>query len=564
MKKPMKRTTATITGHYALYCRCSTDEQADGEFTTLDAQKAITTRHVLSLGGTVAGCYNDAGKTGTNLNRSGWKALLADAQAGLFDGVCITYMSRLGRGDAVTIAEYLLQEAGVEVVSVHEQYADDEASYVKKVVDRMVDGMYIMQVRKHTTSKMQEMFAQGFVCGHVPFGYAKEAVGEPVRGKDGKIKEPPQRAVRHEEYAAIVQHAFALYLETGTAATVCDFLRAATGRKWSISDTTRLLADERYTGVALFGQWRKEDAHPAIVERETWQAAQTRVRATAARYTVRHDDDFTYYLHGRVFCPHCGCPFTQAAHKGRSKRIHYYVCRQANKRNGRGMTCPVVRVNAEHLHTTVLGCLRRASSHHTVMHNLIAESGGWGGAEEALKALRGQMGKQKQALEMRIGNYIKAIGEGRDSPALMAALDKAEAERAALIEQMADADNQIAAATVKRPLAGRVQEAWGRLLEVWDVLDESERAELLGAVVQRVEATDKESVMLDLLPFPTTTQTSHSQRFALTQQVGAGQELIVNHAFAPGHQFAFAPDFLSLPIAAFHGGLSRKKVPRAR
>ncbi len=40
----------------------------------------------------------------------------------------------------------------------------------------------------------------------------------------------------------------------------------------------------------------------------------------------------------------------------------------------------------------------------------------------------------------------------RSSPALMAALDKAEAERATLIEQMADANNQIAAATVTCPL----------------------------------------------------------------------------------------------------------------
>lgn len=30
-----------ILKHHAVYARCSTDEQAEGEFTTLDAQKAI-------------------------------------------------------------------------------------------------------------------------------------------------------------------------------------------------------------------------------------------------------------------------------------------------------------------------------------------------------------------------------------------------------------------------------------------------------------------------------------------------------------------------------------------
>ncbi len=507
---------------YAVYARCSTDEQAEGEFTTLDAQKAIAARHVAQLGGTVAKTYADDGKSGTTLSRPGWKALLVDAQAGAFDAVCVTYMSRLGRGDAATIAEYLLKEAGVSVASVHEQYADDEAGFVSKSVDRLVDGMYVVQVRKHTKTKMREMFDRGLVCGHVPFGYAKEAAGEPVRTRDGRVKEPPQRAVPHAEEAETVRHAFALYLETGTAARVREFLRAATGRAWTTTETTRLLSDERYTGVALFGQWRKEEAHPALVDKGTWEAAQARARATAGRYAVRHEDDFTYYLRGRVFCPHCGCGFTQAAHKGRVKRIHYYVCRQANRRTGQGTTCPVVRVNAEHLHRTALDFLHRASSHRTVMHGLIATSGGWGSADEGLKTLRGSLGKQKQSLEMRIGNYVKAIGEGRDSPALMAALDKAEAERAALLRQMEETDSQMQAQSVQRPPAARVQEAWKRMLAVWEVLTEEERAEMLGAVVLRVEATDKENAQFDFLPFPAEYQTAHSQGFASKPQVGAG------------------------------------------
>lgn len=60
------------------------------------------------------------------------------------------------------------------------------------------------------------------------------------------------------------------------------------------------------------------------------------------------------------------------------------------------------------------------------MRKLISASGGWGSADEAQKALRGQLGKQQQALEMRIANYVKAIGDGRMSEALLSTLDKAE------------------------------------------------------------------------------------------------------------------------------------------
>jgi len=484
---------------YAVYARCSTDEQAEGEFTTLDAQKAICARHVLSLGGEVVKSYSDGGKTGTSLNRPGWKALLADAEAGLFDAVCVTYMSRLGRGDAATIAEYLLKEAGVSVACVHEQYADDEAGYVSKSVNRLVDGMYVVQVRKHTTTKMREMFDRGLVCGHVPFGYAKEAAGEPVRTKDGRAKEPPQRAVLHAEDAETVRQAFALYLETGTAARVREFLRAATGRAWTTTETTRLLSDERYTGVALFGQWRKEEAHPALVERQTWEAAQA-LHARRPVLMPAQQDNFTYYLRGRVHCPHCGGPYTYAGATGRTGKVHYYVCRSVH-RNGKASVCPVRRVPAPRLHLSVLHRLHQAVTHKTALHGLIAQSGGWGSADEGLKTLRGQLGKQRQLWEMKRKNYAEAIGEGRALSTLLPALEQAEGELARLESEIGAVDAQIAAQTVHRPTAERLAEGWGRLFDVWGVLTEDERADLLGAIVERVEVSDKKSALVDFLPF---------------------------------------------------------------
>ncbi len=38
---------------YVTYARCSSDDQAQGDFTTIDAQRSITAQYVASLGGTV-------------------------------------------------------------------------------------------------------------------------------------------------------------------------------------------------------------------------------------------------------------------------------------------------------------------------------------------------------------------------------------------------------------------------------------------------------------------------------------------------------------------------------
>ncbi len=67
---------------------------------------------------------------------------------------------------------------------------------------------------------------------------------------------------------------------------------------------------------------------------------------------------------------------------------------------------------------------------------------------------------------MRIANYVKVIGEGRFSPAIVSALEKAEAERDTLIEKLEQADREIGAATFKRPTTEQVQEVWQQVCAV--------------------------------------------------------------------------------------------------
>ncbi len=507
---------------YATYSRCSTDDQAHKDFSTIDVQRDLNKEYIQAKGGELAGSYEDQGISGTTLARPGWKRMLADAQSGLFNVVVITYMSRLGRGDTCTVAEYLLKEAGVKVEMVNEHFTDDVAGYVNRTMTRFVDGMYVENVRQWTKTKMEAMVKAGYHCGCPAFGFTLVADTDGT-GFHRAGKEPPKRLVPQHGSAEIVTQAFALYAETGQLAKVREYLNSVTSRTWTTTSTKNLLSNEAYRGVQQFGGWRNETSHLALIDVDTWEIVQTRSQTQAARYAKRHTDDFTYYLQGRVVCPNCGCGFTHAAHHGRGgKTAHYYVCQAANRRAKGGAECPRPRLNADRLHRTVLDYFQHVSTHRTAMHKLIAQSGGWSSADEAQKALRGQLGKQKQAVEMRIANYVKAIGEGRDSVALMTALDKAEAERESVIEQMARIDLDIEAAKIQRPTAADVSEGWSRAMEVWTKLDEEERTQLMGAMVQKVEYTDKESVTLEMLPFTEATFTSHSQCFALTYNLGAG------------------------------------------
>ena len=514
---------------YALYSRCSSDDQKHKDFSTTDVQDALNREYVKAKGGVIAGFYKDEAVSGTTLSRKGYQQLLADAQAGKFDAVIVTYMSRLGRGRSFVIAEYELEKCGVRVEMVKEQFTDDIGGYMGKNMTNVMDGMYAYQVRQWTMTKMEAMVAAGyFPGGYPPFGTIKVVATE-AAGFHRPGSEPPKRLAPDPEAADIVRQAFALFLDTGQQAKVREYLNAVTARSWTTTAVKRLLTNEVYKGDIVFGQWRNEGAYETIVDPQAWEAVQTALAARLYRPAREKADDFTYYLHGRVVCPHCGCPYTQTSAWGRSSRVHYYICQTTNRTASHGSAvnhaCPVGRVNAVRVHMTVLDFMQYAASHRMVMHKLIAQSGGWGSAGDAEKALRGQLGKQKQALEMRIANYIKAIGDGRMSDALLSALGKAEAEKETVCRQMEDADKSIRAQAVQRPTAAQVQEAWGGIGKVWKVLSEEERSDLLMSVVQNVEVTEKETLTLELLPWSaplSSAASDYSARFGLCTPFGSG------------------------------------------
>ena len=180
---------------YAIYVRCSSDDQKHKDFSTTDVQEGLNREYIKSRGGTVAGFYKDEAVSGTTLKRKGFQQLLTDAQAKKFDAVIVTYMSRLGRGRSFVIAEYELEKCGVRVEMVKEQFTDDTddiGGYMGKNMTNVMDGMYAFQVRQWTMTKMEAMVAAGyFPGGYPPFGMLK-VVAEEAVGFHRAGSEPPK------------------------------------------------------------------------------------------------------------------------------------------------------------------------------------------------------------------------------------------------------------------------------------------------------------------------------------------------------------------------------------
>lgn len=315
-----------------------------------------------------------------------------------------------------------------------------------------------------------------------------------------------------EDDAVVVRRAFEVFLTTRKGARVRDLLKQHTGKHWDTTKTKRLLTDERYTGVAVFGHCRKEGGMPAFLDRDTYMAALALLRE---RQPISVSGcGYSSILEGLVQCPYCDGSYTNGAAKG--GQVRYYVCHRDNK----GLTtCPVKRIHAGALHQAVLRQIAHAAEHHTVMHRLIAESGGWGKPEATLQEDRGALGRKRQQLGMRVANYTEAIGNGKGSEAIYTALAKAEAERAEVEVRIRDLDEQLARATVKRPTAEQVQGVWQDVVRLWALLSEDEQKALAVTWVERVDVVGKNKATLRLRVVPQGCQPS---KFALNEQVGAG------------------------------------------
>ncbi len=335
----------TGSKRYAIYLRCSSDDQAQGDFTTIDVQRTYNTEYVLAQGGVLYQEYVDEGKTGTNIKRPGFEALIRDARAGLFDVVVVTYMSRLARGEAYHVAEFLLKQEGVVVELVREKFTSDLAGHIGKQMTILMDGMYPKMVSQWTRAKQEQMVKAGYFCGgRVPFGYQKVSVNDAgMMSRNGK--EPPKRLEPDPATAPLVRHAFVLYAQTHQYNRAFDYLRSVTDRRWDLPTVIHLLQNDVYRGVIRYGENVNLTAHEALISEELWDECRSADTNRRRSQKQQPKDEAPYYLRGLIYCVHCDSRMTPASHHGQTSKVRYYECLAAHKKQTQG--CPSRRVNAQ-------------------------------------------------------------------------------------------------------------------------------------------------------------------------------------------------------------------------
>ena len=257
--------------------------------------------------------YEDRAKTGTNADRPAFQQMIKDAAHKQFQAVIVWKLDRFSR-DKYDAARYkhVLSQYGVKVVSAMEPISSSPEGVI---MESLLEGMaqyYSMDLSMKVKRGNRESALEHKTVGMRMLGYRPDAT-------DHFEIDP--------DTAPIVKRIFTEYVSGRSSKDIIDGLnsdgiRTRTGNAWKKASLAHILKNERYAGTYIFGDYREDNAMPAIISHDTWETAQRIMNAhkkkPAASRTVK------YLLTGKIFCGMCGSPMIGESAKSKTGRMYYY------------------------------------------------------------------------------------------------------------------------------------------------------------------------------------------------------------------------------------------------
>lgn len=337
-----------ITLPCAVYTRKSSEEGLEQDFNSLDAQREACEAYILSQktqGWKGAGCYDDGGFSGGNIERPGLLRLLADIKLGRIKVVVVYKVDRLTRSlaDFAKLVE-LFDSQSVSFVSVTQQFNTTTSmgrltlnvllSFAQ--FEREVTGERIRD--KIAASKRKGMWMGGFA----PMGYV-----------------PHERTLAIDEpRASRVREIFDLYLQVGGVRQLKQEMdirgwktperggkRPGGGRPFTHGHLYRLLSNPIYIGKISHKGVIHDGLHQAIVADEVWRAVQLKITENTQGHSDRIAAAEPSLLAGLL--EDADGRQMMATHAKKGKKRYRYYCSEANADQ------PALRMPAQELEKAV-------------------------------------------------------------------------------------------------------------------------------------------------------------------------------------------------------------------
>lgn len=314
------------------YVRVSSAKQKEGE--SLDTQKdrikAYCDIHDLTL----SHIFEDAGYTGSNIDRPDFKKMMNAARENEFDVIVAYDMSRFSRStkDFLKAFEHL-QEIGVDLAFINDKI-DTQGPTGKLLVTILSaiaewDRENILQrtqENRHRLWKRNEIF-----LGQPPFGYDWD--------------KEKRELVRNERQIKIYEELVSLYLDSGYSfLDIANlFNKKGYGCKsgsWSTATLSYIIKNTAYYGEYTVNQKSRKDGTPkpadehisykcpVVISKTKWDRLQNKTAFNRVKSKKSSYSSEPYFLRDMLRCASCGGKISH--HHGAKRKDgsykRYYSC----------------------------------------------------------------------------------------------------------------------------------------------------------------------------------------------------------------------------------------------
>jgi DNA invertase Pin-like site-specific DNA recombinase len=326
-----------------LYARVSSDSQ-DVDLSISGQLRAIrdyATKHECQ----VVREYIDEAESGRTADRPAFREMIALARTkhAPFEAILVWKLNRFARNRIVSITyKKLLRDRGIRVISINEPLEDNPSGHMFEGVIEVMDEFYSENLGQDIKRGMRENAERGFYNGSkVPYGYHKTPVNDNGKTRH-KLAPDPEDSVAVQTIRTIFNMALKRVGCKEIAKTLNrDGFLTSTGQRWGKTTVHKVLNNEAHCGTLVWGgrpehsairsktpPVRVENAWPAIIDRETFNAVQQRMAANAPRAVHPRTVPSFYLLSGLL---HCSCGRAMIGRSAKSHRHYYYSCNRSFK-----------------------------------------------------------------------------------------------------------------------------------------------------------------------------------------------------------------------------------------
>lgn len=327
-----------------LYIRVSTQEQAREGY-SIEEQKERLTKYAEAHSWIIGDVYSDPGFSGAKLERPSIRRLITDAEEHKIDKVIVYKLDRLSRSqkDTLYLIEDVFLKNGVDFVSMTENF-DTGTPFGKAMIGILSEFAQLEreQIKERLTMGRVGRAKSGLVLGNFNTITGYDYV-------DGKL-------VVNEYYTEIVRRIFREFVAGRSLNAVARDLNAEniptpSGYEWRGGNLGHLLQHRAYIGEVEYRGEVYPGEHEAIIDRETFNAAQDRLEDRRLNDELYHRfSSRSSILTGLCWCTHCRAKKEiLSGRKADGTRTRFIGCREKKKKN-----CPDERIPLEMVEEYVL------------------------------------------------------------------------------------------------------------------------------------------------------------------------------------------------------------------